>query len=192
MSPLADIQVDAGNSSDPSELKEAITTSRESAGISNGELHYVRRGQEVTDDTLSTNSIDGYEAEQMRARALLTYEEEKSLLRRIDWHLIPLCSIAFLLKNIDSANVSNARIMNTGTSHNILKQLAMSSNEFNFVSTIYYVSNFVLNERTWTSNADVKDPVYHRRSAVKSVHQTHAAFKMAIPDHRKLCLLLPP
>jgi hypothetical protein len=75
----------------------------------------------------------------MRARSLLTYEEEKKLLRRIDWHIMPLCAIDFLLKNIDSTNVSNARIMNTETRQNILTQLGMTSNEFSFVSTIYYV-----------------------------------------------------
>jgi hypothetical protein len=144
MSPPADIQVDSPNESpEPSEykLKEAISTTREAPEIDDSQLHYVRRGQEVSDDALSTESIEGFEAEQMRARALLTYEEEKKLLRRIDWHIMPLCSIAFLLKNIDYTNVSNAKIMNTGTHHNILKQLGMTANEFNFVSTIYYVSS---------------------------------------------------
>ncbi|RAL61057.1 hypothetical protein DID88_010398 [Monilinia fructigena] len=105
----------------------------------NGQLHYVPRGQEIAGAGLSTDSITGYEAEQMQARASLSFEEEKKLLRRIDWHLMPLLSICFLLKNIDASNVSNVRIMNTGTDQNILKELGMSSNEFNFVSTIYYM-----------------------------------------------------
>lgn len=46
----------------------------------------------------------------------------------------------FLLKNIDSDNVSNARIMNRGTPGNIMTQLGMTSNEYNLVATIYYVS----------------------------------------------------
>lgn len=46
----------------------------------------------------------------------------------------------FLLKNIDADNVSNARIMNRGTSGNIMTQLGMTSNEYNLVATIYYVS----------------------------------------------------
>jgi hypothetical protein len=143
MSPHADIHADTSNSSpEPSEykLKEAVSSVREAPEVSNGQLHYVRRGQEVTDDATSTDSIEGYEAEQMRGRALLTYEEEKTLLRRVDWHLMPLLSIAFLLKNVDYSNVSNVKIMNTGTHQNILKQLGMTANEFNFVSTIYYVS----------------------------------------------------
>jgi len=46
----------------------------------------------------------------------------------------------FLLKNIDADNVSNARIMNKGTKGNIMTQLGMTSNEYNWVATIYYVS----------------------------------------------------
>jgi hypothetical protein len=46
----------------------------------------------------------------------------------------------FLLKNIDADNVSNARIMNKGTSGNIMTELGMTSNEYNWVATIYYVS----------------------------------------------------
>jgi hypothetical protein len=46
----------------------------------------------------------------------------------------------FLLKNIDADNVSNARIMNKGTSGNIMTELGMTSIEYNWVATIYYVS----------------------------------------------------
>lgn len=120
----------------------ASPVSQEEA-VTNHGLHYVRRGQEIA-DTSSTDSIAGYDAEQMRARASLSYDEEKKLLRRIDWHIMPLCAFAFLLKNLDSSNVTNAKIMNTGTSANILTQLGMSANEFNFVSTIYYVRTSML------------------------------------------------
>lgn len=126
--------------------KEAFATIEERP-INKEYLHYVRRGEEVSDATLSTDSIAGYDADQMRARTLLTYEEEKKLLHRIDWHIMPLCAIAFLLKNIDSTNVSTVKIMNTGTHQNILKQLGMSSDEYNFVSTIYYVTELPLLRR---------------------------------------------
>jgi hypothetical protein len=156
-----EINIDNGNESSSSDFqsKEAFTTSREAPDLSRGQLHYVRRGQEVADDALSTDSIVGYEAEQMRARALLTYDEEKKLLRRIDWHLMPLLAIAFLLKNIDSANVSNVRIMNTGTHRNILKQLNMSSNEFNFVSTIYYVRIYLWYNHIHSANSTYRSRI---------------------------------
>lgn len=73
----------------------------------------------------------------VRARTAIKCEEAKRLLRRIDWHLMSLVSIMFLLENIDYANASNARIVNGGTPQNILKQLQMSSDDFNWASTIY-------------------------------------------------------
>ena len=32
-------------------------------------------------------------------------EEEKKLLRRIDWHLIPLLAVMYMVKTIDASNV---------------------------------------------------------------------------------------
>lgn len=121
---------------------------------SNG-FHYARRGSAIDENALASDRIDGYDDERMQARTLLTAEEEKKLMRRVDWRLMvsillysewqslirdiakTLCSIMFLLKGIDADNVSNARIMNKGTSGNIMTQLGMTSNEYNLVSTIY-------------------------------------------------------
>jgi hypothetical protein len=128
------IDITASNGNESSSSNEiyskegAKTTAVEAQHLDTSHLHYVKRGQDVSDDALWTDSIFGYEAEQMRARSQLTYEEEKKFLRRIDWHIMPLCAIASLLKNIDSANVSNAKIMNTGTHRNMLTQLGMTAN----------------------------------------------------------------
>ena len=127
---------------------------------SNG-FHYARRGSAIDENALASDRIDGYYDERMQARTLLTAEEEKKLMRRVDWRLMvsillysewqslirdiakALCSIMFLLKGIDADNVSNARIMNKGTSGNIMTQLGMTSNEYNLVSTIYYIPYIV-------------------------------------------------
>lgn len=96
---------------------------------------------------LRSHSIDehaqdvaGYDHDLMSARTLLSYEEERKLLRRVDWHLMPLCALIFMVKNIDANNAANARIMNRGTSRNILTELGMTGDEYNFVSTVYFVS----------------------------------------------------
>lgn len=68
-------------------------------------IHVVRRGEELEDDSSLDSDIVGYDAERMKARTLLTETEEKKLMRRVDWHLMPLCSIMFLLKNMDYQNV---------------------------------------------------------------------------------------
>jgi hypothetical protein len=103
-------------------------------------FHYARRGS-IANGAAADTEIMGYDAERMKARTLLTVHEEKMLLRKIDLRLMALCSIMFLLKNIDADNVSNARIMNKGQPSNIMKELNMTSNEYNLVTTMYYVSN---------------------------------------------------
>lgn len=89
--------------------KDPVSTFTNSLGTSevsspNDNFHHVRRG-DVAGELSGDESVDGYDAERMRARTSLTAEEEKKLLRRIDWHLMPLCSIIFMFKNLDSDNV---------------------------------------------------------------------------------------
>lgn len=85
----------------------AIDIDSSSTSESDGDrgIHFVHRGQELGDASSNQGSIDGYDPELMSGRTLLTAEEEKKLLRKIDWRLMTLCSIIFMFKNLDSANV---------------------------------------------------------------------------------------
>ncbi len=134
----------APNASDEKTVLETETSFPITTSHQNDGLHFVTRGKVVSDDEDSDEAITGYDANQMRARALLSYDEEKKLFRRIDWHLMPLMSLMYLLKNLDAANTANARIMDKGTSRNILTQLHMTANDYNFVTTLYYVSRYCL------------------------------------------------
>lgn len=82
-----------------------------SAGESdaNHELHFARRGQALAEALSSQESIEGYDPELMNGRTLLTAEEEKKLLRKIDWRLMTLCSLIFMFKNLDSNNVRRVK-----------------------------------------------------------------------------------
>lgn len=102
-------------------------------------LTFARRGEQVSEEA-AAKDVDGFDAERMRDRSLLTAAEEKALLRKIDWRLMTVCSILFLIKNIDADNISNARIMNKGTDRNIMKQLGMTSDQYNLLAVLYYVS----------------------------------------------------
>ena len=72
-------------------------------------------------------------------RTLLSAQEENALLRRVDWRIMPVCSLLFLLKNIDADNISNARIMNKGTDRNIMTELNMTSDQYNLLNVLHYV-----------------------------------------------------
>uniref|UniRef100_A0A8H7NR40 Major facilitator superfamily (MFS) profile domain-containing protein n=1 Tax=Bionectria ochroleuca TaxID=29856 RepID=A0A8H7NR40_BIOOC len=86
-----------------------------------------------------------FEDELTREAALtaLTAEEEKRLLRKVDWRLIPLLCTLYLVKKLDENNVSNARIMNKGTDRNILTQLGITSDQFGMVTVLYTVPYIV-------------------------------------------------
>lgn len=69
------------------------------------ELHFVRRGEALAEASSSQESIDGYDPDLMSGRTLLTAQEERKLLRKIDWRLMTLCSLIFMFKNLDGNNV---------------------------------------------------------------------------------------
>jgi hypothetical protein len=136
---------------------KSIGPDSDSSSAGDGFYRAARDGEVA--DISSDQTIEGFDAERMRARTSLTTEEERKLLRRIDWHLMPLCSFMFLFKNLDVDNVStsqsamqcslanpcgkvsNARIMNRGTPQNILTQLNLTSDQFALVTVLYYVSS---------------------------------------------------
>jgi hypothetical protein len=74
----------------------------------NANITLAQRGVNEDEDTITQTE----EETARRNRTLLSAQEEKALLRRIDWRIMTICSFLFLLKNIDADNISNARIMN--------------------------------------------------------------------------------
>ncbi|KAJ5608187.1 hypothetical protein N7537_004806 [Penicillium hordei] len=117
-----------------------IVSTDETPTPAKGNVHYVNRNGDNTLKSLEEEVIPGYDATLMDARATLSAAEEKKLLRRIDWHLIPLLAVMYMLKSVDFTNVSYARTMDKGTAHNILTELKMTSDQYNLVTTMYYVS----------------------------------------------------
>lgn len=111
-------------------------TAAEMKNTENG-LHLAQRGEGVVGSDVDDDSIRGFEADRMKARTLLTAEKEKKVLRKIDWHIMPLCSLMFLFKNMDADNISNARIMNADTPQNIMVELGLSSNAYALLAVSY-------------------------------------------------------
>ncbi|KAK1149021.1 hypothetical protein N8T08_007696 [Aspergillus melleus] len=58
-------------------------------------VHLVSRNEDGSLPAYDQEYIPGYDANLMQARATLSSDEEKKLLRRIDWHLIPLLAISW-------------------------------------------------------------------------------------------------
>lgn len=107
------------------DTKNAVQSAetRIDGGVDNSTFHYASRGEILNDASYAADEITGFDEERMRARTYLTAEEEKKLLRRMDWHVMPFCAIMFLLKNIDSENVRTHVTMYNGSDGIMLKDL---------------------------------------------------------------------
>ncbi|KAM6530281.1 hypothetical protein FALCPG4_008408 [Fusarium falciforme] len=133
-----EVDFDRQGSNEKSSVAAPIYSSTEEPSR---EQHFkvVARGDPLSSSDDVRGEITGYDDSLMRARATLSSTEEKKLLRRIDWHLIPLLAIMYMVKTIDASNVSNARIMDRGTPRNIMIELRVTPDQYNFVTAAYYI-----------------------------------------------------
>lgn len=107
------------------------TTSNVVPNPGTDQIHFVPRKEELPDyDDAQKLEITGYDADLMRARATLSNVEEKKLLRRVDWHLIPLLAVMYMVKSIDFTNVrvicrvnGNVLDLTTAYSHQCRSQM---------------------------------------------------------------------
>ena len=87
----------------------------------------------------------------------------------------------------NALQASNARIMNKGTDQNIMTQLGITSNEYNLVTVLYYVSRFRLDGIVLCPLImNRPDSVYCIGSAVQFAAEEVLSFKVAIKNHAKL------
>ncbi|KAF2802258.1 retrograde regulation protein 2 [Mytilinidion resinicola] len=80
-----------------------------------------------------------------RADFLSTFtpEEEKKIMRKVDYHILMLFGLIYMVKQIDVNNASAVKVMAVGKPTNILKQLHMTADQYNWVQSIYYISYII-------------------------------------------------
>jgi hypothetical protein len=94
---------------DPGKSLFEVSSANSPKASDSRKLHLVSRGEALPRyDGVSEDQdiIEGYDASLMRDRNALSAAEEKKLLRRIDWRLLPLLAIMYIVKTMDAANVS--------------------------------------------------------------------------------------
>ncbi|GAA6008863.1 hypothetical protein JCM10207_001750 [Rhodosporidiobolus poonsookiae] len=94
------------------------------------------------------------------ARANFTYEEGRKIMRRVDFHLMPLLMLAYLLKNLDGNAISYVNSMNAGEPTNVRAMLGMSQNMWAWTGTLFSIS-FVLTEVPSNALMKLSTPRWH-------------------------------
>ncbi|KAH7061296.1 major facilitator superfamily domain-containing protein [Macrophomina phaseolina] len=72
--------------------------------------------------------------------ATFTAEEDKSIMRKVDRKFLLLIGIIYLFKNVDYTNAASVKVLQVGEPRNVLNELNMSANQYNWVQSIYFIS----------------------------------------------------
>ncbi|KAH8661599.1 permease of the major facilitator superfamily [Tricladium varicosporioides] len=70
-------------------------------------------------------------------------EEDKVIRSKVDWRFLWLIGTMYIIKNIDYTNAAAVKVLQVGQPTNILKQLHMSADQYNWVQSIYFISYIV-------------------------------------------------
>ncbi|KAF4842427.1 MFS transporter prlL [Colletotrichum siamense] len=68
--------------------------------------------------------------------ATFTADEEKAIMNKVDRRFFVLIGIMFMVKNIDFGNISIIKTMQAGSDSNIITELNMTPDDYNWVATI--------------------------------------------------------
>ncbi|OJD29215.1 high-affinity nicotinic acid transporter [Diplodia corticola] len=72
--------------------------------------------------------------------ASFTAEEDRAIRRKVDRKFLLLLGLIYLFKNIDYTNAASVKVLQVGEPSNVLNELKMSANEYNWVQSIYYIA----------------------------------------------------
>ncbi|KAL1981031.1 hypothetical protein VTN96DRAFT_3140 [Rasamsonia emersonii] len=72
--------------------------------------------------------------------ATFTPEEEKRIMRKVDRRFLLLIGLMYMVKTVDFNNASSVKVLQVGQPSNILNELHMTSDQYNWVQSIYYIS----------------------------------------------------
>ncbi|KAJ3529929.1 hypothetical protein NM208_g9548 [Fusarium decemcellulare] len=80
-----------------------------------------------------------------RAAFLSTFspEEAKAIMKKVDRRFFILIGFMFMVKNIDNANASLVKVLQVGKPSNIITELGMTLNSYNWVGSIYGISYII-------------------------------------------------
>ncbi|KAK0822220.1 hypothetical protein LTR73_009370 [Friedmanniomyces endolithicus] len=60
-------------------------------------------------------------------------------MRKVDRRFLLLIGILYMTKNIDYQNAANVKVVQVDTPDNILTELGMTTDQYNWVQSIYFV-----------------------------------------------------
>ncbi|OJD36839.1 high-affinity nicotinic acid transporter [Diplodia corticola] len=86
---------------------------------------------------------DGTEEGRKAFLASFSAAEDKAIMRKVDGRFLVLIGLIYVIKNIDYMNAANVKVLQVGQPSNILNELSMTADQYNWVQSIYFISYIV-------------------------------------------------
>lgn len=86
-------------------------------------------------------------------------------------------------QKIDYTNAASVKVLQVGKPTNVLKQLNMTADQYNWVQSIYFVSKFLL---VHNKSLTFQDQLYRLRSPKQPASEKSLAPQLAIPNSTHL------
>ncbi|KAF7189163.1 MFS transporter prlL [Pseudocercospora fuligena] len=75
--------------------------------------------------------------------ASFTQKDDRAIMKKVDRRFLLLIGILYMTKNIDYTNAANVKVLQVGQPRNVLNELHMTSDQYNWVQSIYFIAYIV-------------------------------------------------
>ncbi|KAF2644428.1 permease of the major facilitator superfamily [Massarina eburnea CBS 473.64] len=69
--------------------------------------------------------------------------ENKAIMRKVDRRFLFIIGMMYLIKSVDYQNAASAKVLQVGQSSNIMTELKMTADQYNWVQSIYFISYII-------------------------------------------------
>lgn len=68
-----------------------------------------------------------------------TADDDRRIMRKVDLRFLPLMGFMYLVKQVDYTNAASIKVLQVGQPSNVLTELGMTADQYNWVQTVYFV-----------------------------------------------------
>lgn len=102
-------------------------------------LHILKRG--LVADTKAVEPYRDPDDETYRQDFLsgFTADDDRRIMRKVDLRFLPLMGFMYLVKQVDYTNAASIKVLQVGEPSNVLTELGMTADQYNWIQTVYFV-----------------------------------------------------
>ncbi|KAK8218782.1 MFS transporter [Phyllosticta capitalensis] len=98
---------------------------------------------ESSSQSASETFHDGIEQGKKSFLASFSASEDKQIMRKVDRRFLVIIGMIYLIKNVDYLNAANVKVLQVGQSRNVLNELHMNADQYNWVQSLYFIGNIL-------------------------------------------------